>query len=220
MIRTKKTALGGAASAVLLAAALVGCASDEGAGVGALSLERLALIADELGKDGAKECPLPYDAGKAGEAAGLDQSILAGAAGAEATDPSATADGGTVTDPRSVFAGKTGAFITCSYQVGGEDLNIYTVGTEEGNAVYAMAPRMQYDGSMGPDELTVNIEKGAKAELGKAVQSKSGNVVTVRLDPDGKGDIALMLAAGDSGETSLEPQQVLRLAEAFAAQAK
>lgn len=220
MSRTKHKVMGLVCG--MLLAPLVGCGNGgDGAGSGeAVSLDRVVTLADEVRKGGADSCPLPYDAGKAGEAAGLDQEIQAGAAGAEADDPVASAGGGKTTDPQSAWAGKTGAYIMCFYHVGSENLEIYTVGTEEGNAVYVMAPRMQSAGSMGVEELKAGSEKAAKAELGEAVPSRSGNVVTVRLDSGGKGDVALMLSAGENGKTSLKPQQVLDLARAFAAQAK
>ncbi|MEV4949645.1 hypothetical protein [Streptomyces sp. NPDC053755] len=220
MRRSKPTAAG-AVSAVLLAA-LVGCGSeDTGAGGGgSLSVDRLVTLAEEVGKDGSETCPLPYDAGKATEAAKVEEAVEPGAAGAEAGEPVATAEGGRTTDPGSPWSGKPGALVTCSYHVGGDDLEVHTAGTEAGKSVFVLAPVMQQAGGMSIDELKPYTEKAAKAKPGQPVQSEGGTVVTVPLDPGGTGDVTLVLTVGDSGKSSLKPEQVLELARTFAAQAK
>lgn len=221
MSRSKHGVLGLVCAVPVLLATLTGCGNDEGANSGgALSLDRLTQVAEGVGKDGAESCPLPYDAGKASDAVGLRQDIAPGGAGAEADEPVATAEGGKTTDPQSVWAGKAGALITCSYHVGGEDLEIFTIGTAEGRGAYALAPTIQSAGSMGQDELKAYTEKAATAKPGEAVPSESGNVVTVRLDAGGKGDVALVLTAGEDGKTSLQSKEVVELATTFAAQAK
>ncbi|MYV66086.1 hypothetical protein GT043_09090, partial [Streptomyces sp. SID2131] len=138
----------------------------------------------------------------------------------EADEPAATAEGGRTTDAQSPWAGKPGALITCSYHLGGEDLKVRTGAVSEGNAVYLQAPVIQAAGGMDFSTLKAYTVKGAEAKAGEAVQSGGGNVVTVRLDSGGKGDLALVLTAGDAGKTSLERGQVLALARAFASQAK
>ncbi|MEU6988609.1 hypothetical protein ABZ946_35270 [Streptomyces sp. NPDC046324] len=218
MTHTKR-AIAAAAGAVMLAT-LVACGGDGSDAGGSLSVDRLVTLAEEVGKDGADSCPVPYDAGKAGESAKLGESIEPGHATSDAASPVATAEGGRTTDPQSVWQGKTGALISCSYHVGEEKLEIHTIGTEEGSGIYALAPVIQSAGSMGVDELKSYTEEGAKAKTGAAVPSKSGNVVTVRLDAEGKGDVALVMTSGESGETSLKPEQVVELAKTFAAQAK
>ncbi|MGW2205322.1 hypothetical protein [Streptomyces sp. NPDC001774] len=218
MIRAKHAALG-AVSAVLLTA-LVGCAGDDGADAGAVSLDRLVTLAEEVGEDGAAKCPLPYDVAKGGDSAKLSENIEPGNGGSDADAPVATAEGGKTTDPQSPWRGTTGALVTCSYHMGEERLEIHTIGAEQGSGIYALAPVIQSAGSMGVDELKSYTEKGAKAKTGEAVPSKSGNVVTVRLDAGGKGDVALVLTSGESGKTSLKPDQVVELARTFAAQAK
>ncbi|MGW9451310.1 hypothetical protein [Streptomyces sp. NPDC055632] len=208
-----------AAGAVLLLV-LAGCGSGGSEAGGALSVDRVIEAAEKVGKDGADTCPLPYDAGAAAEAAKLDRGMEAGAAGAEAGEPVATAEGGRTTDPQSVWAGKPGALVSCAYHLGGEDLELHTGSTGEGSAVYLQAPVIQAAGGMDLSALKAYTVKGAEAKPGEAVQSEGGNVVTVRLDSGGKGDVALVLTVGDSGKTSLERGQVLALARAFASQAK
>jgi hypothetical protein len=210
-----------AATGAVVLSALVGCGGTAASGGGGtLSVDRVVEFAEEIGKDGADACPLPYDVGKAAEAAKVDQGVQPGAAGAEADEPVATAEGGRTTDPQSVWAGKTGALITCSYHVGGDDLKIHTSGTEVGSGVYVLSPTIHMVGDMGEDELKSYTEKATKAKTGETTPSKGGNVVTVRLDAGGKGDVALVVTAGESGKTSLKPEQVLELARTFAAQAK
>ncbi|MFF6776431.1 hypothetical protein ACFY8W_23105 [Streptomyces sp. NPDC012637] len=217
MIRVKHTVLG-TASAVLLTT-LVGCGSS-GTEPGALSVDRLVSLSDEFAKDGAGTCPLPYDVAEAAEEAGLGEGIEPGAAGAEASEPHATAEGGKTTDPQSAWAGKAGAWITCSYHVGGEDLDVHTVGTEAGNAVNVLLPTTQKAAGMSVDETKAYWEKTDKAKPGVPVPSKGGNVVTVRLDSGGKGDVALLLTVGEDDKSKLEPEQVLELARTFASQAE
>ncbi|MFJ4338157.1 hypothetical protein [Streptomyces sp. NPDC088915] len=218
MIHVKHTARS-AASAVLLLF-LAGCGSGGEEAGGDLSVDRVVEVADEAGEGGTDTCPLPYDAGAAAKAAKLDGDLRPGAAGAEADEPAATAEGGRTTDAQSPWAGKPGALITCSYHLGGEDLKVRTGAVSEGNAVYLQAPVIQAAGGMDPSTLRAYTVKGAGAKAGEAVQSEGGNVVTVRLDSGGKGDLALVLTAGDAGKTSLERGQVLALARAFASQAK
>ncbi|MGW0468725.1 hypothetical protein ACWDX6_26235 [Streptomyces sp. NPDC003027] len=209
-----------AAAGITVLSTLVGCGSGGPDTGGSLSLDRSITLAEETGKDGANSCPLPYDVGKAAEAAELDETIEPGAAGAEADEPVATAEGGRRTDPQSPWAGKAGAWITCSYHVGGEDLDIHTAGTEAGSAVNFLLPTTQHASGMSVEELKSYHEKTAKAKPGEAVPSKGGNVVTVRLDSGGKGDVALLLTVGESDKSTLKPEQVLELARTFATQAK
>ncbi|MGW6569630.1 hypothetical protein [Streptomyces sp. NPDC054975] len=219
MIRAKH-ATTAAASAVLLAT-LVGCGSGEGADAGgSLSVDRVIELAEGIGKDGADACPIAYDADKAADAAKVGEGIGAGAAGSEAGEPMATGEGAKTTDPQSPFAGKAGGIITCSYHVGGEDLTVHTVGTEAGSATNHLLPTAQSAGDMPLEELKTYGEKAFKAKPGEAVASKGGNVVTVRLDSGGKGDVALLLTVGEDGKSALKPDQVLELARSFAAQAK
>ncbi|MGW7434314.1 hypothetical protein ACWGIN_32885 [Streptomyces sp. NPDC054861] len=205
---------------VVLLAALVGCGGTDAGGGGSLSVDRVITLAEGVGKDGADACPVPYDAGKAADAAKVEEAIEPGAAGAEAGEPVATAEGGKTTDPQSAWAGKGGALVTCSYHVGKEDLKVLTVGAEAGNSVNIMLPTIQMAGGMSVDEVKRYAEAATQAETGEAVPSQGGNVVLVRLDSGGKGDVAMTLTTGESGKTSLKPEQVLELARTFAAQAK
>ncbi|MEW1901118.1 hypothetical protein [Streptomyces sp. NPDC086147] len=218
MIHVKHIARSAAGAALLLV--LAGCGSGGEEAGGALSVDRVVEVAEKSGKEGADTCPLPYDAGAAAEAAKLDRSVEPGAAGAEADEPVAIAEGGRTTDPQSPWAGKPGALISCSYHLDGEDLKVRTGAVSEGSAVYLQAPVIQAAGGMDLSALKAYTVKGAEAKPGEAVQSGDGNVVTVRLDSGGKGDVALVLTVGDSGKTSLERGQVLALARAFASQAK
>ncbi|MFF5974791.1 hypothetical protein ACFY7C_25055 [Streptomyces sp. NPDC012769] len=218
MIRAKHIVLG-ATSAVLLGS-LVGCGGGGAEAGGSLSVDRLVQVAEEVGRDGADTCPLPYDTGKAAEAAKVDASVEPGTADAEPNEPTATAEGGKTTDPQSAFAGKGGAWITCSYHVGGDDLVVHTVGTEAGNAVNVLLPTTQQAAGMSADEVKAYYEKADKAKPGEAVPSPGGNVVTVSLDSGGKGDVALLLTVGEDDKSALKPEQVLQLARTFAAQAE
>ncbi|MFC7977855.1 hypothetical protein ACFUT3_21765 [Streptomyces cinereoruber] len=218
MIHVKHTVRSAAGATLLLV--LAGCGSGGEEAGGALSVDRVVEAAEKSGKDGADTCPLPYDAGAAAKAAKLDGDLRPGAAGAEADEPAATAEGGRTTDAQSPWAGKPGALITCSYHLGGEDLKVRTGAASEGSAVYLQAPVIQAAGGMDSSTLKAYTVKGAEAKPGEAVQSEDGNVVTVRLDSGGEGDVALVLTVGDSGKTSLERGQVLALARAFASQAK
>ncbi|MFD5328656.1 hypothetical protein [Streptomyces sp. NPDC127092] len=210
-------------SAVLLAA-LVGCggASDAGGSGDSLSVDQVIEFAEGVGKDGADSCPLPYDAKQLAEAAKIDGGFepgKAGSAGSAADGYAATADGGKRTDPQSPWMGKPGALVTCSYHTGGENLQIRTAATSEGKVPYVLAPLIQFGGGMDVTELRSYTAKAANATTGEAVPSKGGNVVTVRLDAGGKGDVALILVAGEQGKTSLKRVQVLELAKSFAGQA-
>lgn len=219
MIRTKHVTLG-AVSAVLVAA-LAGCGGGGGADAGgSLGVDRVVELAEGVGKDGADACPIPYDAGKAAEAAKVGEGIEAGAAGAEAGKPMATGEGGKTSDPQSAFAGKAGGLISCSYHVGGDGLTIHTVGTEAGSATNYLLPTAQYAGSMSVEDVKAFSGKAADAKVGEPVASKGGNVVTVRLDSGGKGEVALLLTVGEDDKSALKAEQVLELARTFAAQAK
>lgn len=219
-IRTKHVTMGAAVSAVLVAA-LAGCGSGGGADAGgSLSVDRVVELAEGVGKDGADACPVPYDAGKAAEAADVDEGIEAGAAGAEAGEPMATGEGGRKTDPQSPFAGKAGGIITCSYHVSGEDLTVHTVGTEAGSATNYLLPTAQQAGGMSVEDVKSFGTQAYDAKPGEPVASKGGNVVTVRLDSGGKGDVALLLTVGEDDKSALKPDQVAELARTFAAQAK
>ncbi|MFB7028025.1 MULTISPECIES: hypothetical protein [unclassified Streptomyces] len=218
MIHVKNIVRSAAGAALLLV--LAGCGSGGEEAGGALSVDRVVEVAEKAGADGTDTCPLPYDAGAAAKAAKLDGDLRPGAAGAEADEPAAIAEGGRTTDAQSPWAGKPGALITCSYHLGGEDLKVRTGAASEGSAVYLQAPVIQAAGGMDLSALKAYTVKGAEAKPGEAVQSEGGNVVTVRLDSGGKGDVALVLTVGDSGKTSLERGQVLALARAFASQAK
>ncbi|MFE0776164.1 hypothetical protein [Streptomyces sp. NPDC058861] len=218
MIHVKHIVRSTTGAALLLV--LAGCGSGGSEAGGALGVDRVVEVAEKSGGDGAGTCPLPYDAGAAAKAAKLDGELRPGEAGAEADEPAAIAEGGRTTDAQSPWAGKPGALITCSYHLGGEDVKVRTGAASEGSAVYLQAPVIQAAGGMDFPALKAYTVKGAEAKPGEAVQSEGGNVVTVRLDSGGKGDVALVLTAGDSGKTSLERGQVLALARAFASQAK
>ncbi|MFB9557664.1 hypothetical protein [Streptomyces roseoviridis] len=199
---------------------LVACGGGGAGAGGPLSVDRLVTLSEEVGKDGAENCPLPYDVEKAAEAAKVGEKIQPGAADAGADDPVATAEGGKKTDPQSPFAGKPGAWVTCSYHVGDESLVIHTAGTEAGSVVNLLLPTTQSASGMSVDEVTAYHQKADKAKPGEAVPTKGGNVVTVRLDSGGKGDVALLLTVGEDDKSKLKPEQVLDLARTFAAQAE
>ncbi|MFD0372897.1 hypothetical protein [Streptomyces sp. NPDC059071] len=223
MIRAKHTTLG-ATGAVLLAV-LVGCggSSEAGGSGGSLSVDRMIELAEKVGEEGADSCPLPYDAKEAAEAAKVEEAVepgKAGAAGASADEPVATAEGGKTTPPQSAWAGKAGAWITCSYHVGGEDLKIHTVGTEAGNTANVLLPTAQSAAGMTSDEVQAYWQKTDTAKPGEPVPTKGGNVVTVRLSSGGKSDVALLLTVGEGDKSKLKPEQVLELAKSFAAQAE
>ncbi|MER7958590.1 hypothetical protein [Streptomyces sp. NPDC096030] len=205
------------AAGVAMLTTLVACGGDGTDAAGTLSVDRVAELAEGVGKDGADACPVPYDAGKA---AGVAEGIEAGAAGAEAGEPMATGEGGRTTDPQSPLAGKAGGIITCSYHVGGEDLTVHTVGTEAGSATNYLLPTAQQAGGMSVEDVKSFGTQASDAKPGDPVASKGGNVVTVRLDSGGKGDVALLLTVGEDDKSALKPDQVLKLARAFAAQAK
>ncbi|MFG2644562.1 hypothetical protein ACGFYP_26745 [Streptomyces sp. NPDC048370] len=219
MSQSKHRALG--LTCAVLLATLVGCGGGGGADAGgSLGVDRVVELAEGVGKDGADACPIPYDAGKAAEAAKVGEGIEAGAAGAEAGKPMATGEGGKTSDPQSAFAGKPGGLISCSYHVGGEDLTIHTVGTEAGSAINILLPTAQNAGSMSVEDVKAFHAKAADAKFGEPAASRGGNVVTVRLDSGGKGDVALLLTVGEEDKSALKPEQVQELARTFAAQAK
>ncbi|MEU4266868.1 hypothetical protein [Streptomyces sp. NPDC026092] len=209
-------------SAAALVAALAGCGSGGGADAGAsLSVDRVIELAEGVGKDGADACPIAYDAGKAAEAAEVGQGIGAGAAGAKAGEPMATAESERrTTDPQAGWAGKPGGLISCSYHVGGEGLTLHTVGTEAGSATNYLLPTAQLAGDMSVEDVKAFGTKAADAKPGEPVASKGGNVVTVRFDSGGKGDVALLVTVGENDKSALKPEQVLELARTFASQAK
>ncbi|MEU8622741.1 hypothetical protein [Streptomyces sp. NPDC048623] len=203
-------------------AGLVGCQSG-GAASGdgtALSVNRLAQLADEVGEDGSDNCPLPYDVKKAAGAVGLGKEIEPGAPDDALGAVVATAENGTQPEKESAWAANPGALVSCMYHSGEDALKIHTIGGEKPGVVSLLAPVMQRDGGMNTTELGPYVEKTKKAAPGEAVQSEGGNVVTVPLSAGDTGNVAIVLTVGNMGKTSLTPEQILELAKTFAGQTK
>ncbi|WP_370415171.1 hypothetical protein [Streptomyces fradiae] len=212
----------GAATLAIALVGLVGCQSGE-SGSGdhdALSVERLALLADGVGKGSSKDCPLPYDVAKAAAKVGLGNDIVPGAPD-DQDAVVATAENGTQPEKDSAWAANPGALVRCTYHVGEDALKIYTIGGRKPGVVSLLVPVMQQAGGMDvSSELAPYVEETKKAAPGEAVQSAGGNVVTVPLSTDDADHVAMVLTVGNMGKTSLKPGQILELAKTFAAQAE
>ncbi|MFJ3905959.1 hypothetical protein [Streptomyces sp. NPDC090025] len=216
--------------AVVLGAGLVGvvgCGGGEGgsgAGAGAMGLDRVIELSERTQKDAksgtgtAADCPLPVDVKAAAGDAGLTAPVEPGGRGAGADEPVAEAEGGRSTDPQSFWGGKPGATISCTYHVGADELVVHVIATEQGSALNGLAPAMQFATGSPVDALRADLDKAMKAERGTAVPTAGGNVVTVRLDPGGKGDVALMVTAGEAGKSAVPGDAIRKLAESLAAQ--
>ncbi|MER7911402.1 hypothetical protein [Streptomyces sp. NPDC096068] len=212
-----------AAGAVGLSVLLVACGGSRGdakAG-GSLTVERVVELAREVGKDGAEKCPLPYDVGAAAKAAKMDGTIEPAPPASKTADTPVTAeDGSERPEEGTAWAVNPGALVSCSYRTGGDALEIHTIGGKKRGVVSIMAPVIQRASGMSASELAPYVTGASGKQPGEPVATGSGNVVTVRLDSGGEGDVALVLTVGDSGKTSLERGQVLELARTFASQAK
>ncbi|MFD5110032.1 hypothetical protein [Streptomyces cinereoruber] len=213
-----------ATGAVGLSVLLVACGGSGGTDAkagGSLTVERVVELAREVGEDGAEKCPLPYDVDAIAKAAKLGGTVEPAPPASTTADTPVTAeDGSGQPEEGTAWAVNPGALVSCSYRVGGDALEVHTVGGEKRGVVSLMAPVIQRASGMPAAELAPYVTEASGKQPGEAVATGSGNVVTVRLDSGGKGDVALVLTAGDSGKTSLERGQVLALARAFASQAK
>ncbi|MGW4727537.1 hypothetical protein [Streptomyces sp. NPDC004291] len=215
-----------AAGAVGLSVLLVACGGSGGADAkagsgGSLTVARVVELAREVGEDGAETCPLPYDVGAAAKAAKLGGTIEPAPPASNTADTPVTAeDGSERPEEGTAWAVNPGALVSCSYRTGGDALEIHTIGGEKQGVVSVMAPVIQRASGMSASELAPYVTAASGKQPGEPVATGSGNVVTVRLDSGGKGDVALVLTVGDSGKTSLERGQVLELARALASQAK
>ncbi|KNE83556.1 hypothetical protein ADZ36_04195 [Streptomyces fradiae] len=184
-----------------------------------LSLNGLTETADGVPDDGTDTCPLPYDMGRAAQAAGLDAEAGPGPV-RDDDEPVATAEGGKRAESGEPLAVNPGALVTCTFHVGRDDVEVHTVATREPSALAPLAPVVSRLAAVSSDELIGYIDKAGKAEPGEAVVTGSGNVAAVRLRLDGDGDAALLVGAGESGTASLDRKQIGDLTRALADQVR
>lgn len=203
----------GLAVAIVLAGVLASC-SDSGPGTGTGSGDRgeAALSVGkvkEMAADPGETCPVSYDMAATVKAVGIGEPVKDGKVEGETADKS---------DPEAPLNEFQGALVSCGYSVGKEKARVFTVGTGKWTAVNVLLPQIQHDADMDMDELKSYADKANKATRGKPVLTPSGNVASVRLPVEGKGDIALILALGD-GTTALTKAQVTDLAKELAGKA-
>ncbi|RPK90428.1 MULTISPECIES: hypothetical protein [Streptomyces] len=213
---------GGALSVLLAAALLTGCQQDGGEGAaadGTVSVSALRAAADEVGPDGADECPLPYDIAGAAKKAGLSGEAGAGPApGDDSDDPAVTAENGRDAEGPGGFAANPGALVSCLFHVGGRTLDIHTIATESKSAENLLAPVIMNAGRLSLDDLTSYLQRTNAGAPGEAVATESGGCVTVRVKPADDGDASLVVTAGQGDSAGPGREKLTGLALALHAQ--
>ncbi|MEV7088256.1 hypothetical protein AB0O07_20605 [Streptomyces sp. NPDC093085] len=206
-------------AALALAWLLSGCTS----GAEPVSVKELVRIADEAGpgKNGKPAeldaCPLPYDIGKAAEAAGVTAGSGAGGGG---DGPAATVEGGKYAASGDPLDVNPGALVSCAFRLGDEDVEVHTIGTERPSALAVLAPAIQAAAKMRTEDLAAYVDKAAQGAPGTPLVSGSGNVASVPLkDADGGSTGLVVAVAPDAGKTSLSRAQIEGLAKALVSQA-
>ncbi|MGW0753311.1 hypothetical protein [Streptomyces sp. NPDC002587] len=193
---------------------LAGCQSSGGATP--LSLSGLTETADSMGAKGADTCPLPYDIAKAAKAAGLEGEARPGHADG-GDEPVATAEGGKRARPGDALAQNPGVLVSCDFRIGQEDVVVYTVATRDRQAINPLAPAIQQQAGMDLESLRAYLKQAGEAGAGEPVVTASGNLASVRLSLDGKGDAFLVVARG-AGPGAQDSAGVSALAKALAGQ--
>ncbi|MFF0336399.1 hypothetical protein ACFYUM_27905 [Streptomyces fimicarius] len=223
----KRTRLcrGGALGVLLAAALLTGCQQDGGDGAsgaaadGTVSVSALRAAVDEVGPDGADECPLPYDVAEAAKKAGLSGKTGAGPApGDDSDDPAVTGESKWAVDGPGGFESHPGALISCRFHVGGESVEVHTVATESRTAENVLMPVIVNAGALSLDDGTSYLERTASAAPGEAVATENGGCVTVRVKPADDGDAALVVTAGEGDGDGPGREKLTALASALHAQ--
>ncbi|MFB8777525.1 hypothetical protein [Streptomyces broussonetiae] len=210
-----------AAALAAAAALLTGCQSDGDSGDGgtaALSLSGLTETAEGVPEDGADACPLPYDMGVAAKAAGIEGEVGPGSVRPDEDTPVATGEGGKRAKSNEPLGQNPGALVSCTFHIGQDDVQVHTIATSKPSAVLILAPVALSLTWSGTDDVIPYVEKVAASETGEVVVADSGNIAAVRLELDGEGDAALLVGAGEDGDTSLGREQVGALTEALAGQ--
>lgn len=203
----------GLAVAVVLAGVLASCSeSGKGSGSGSSDNGEAALSVAGIKKmaaDPGDTCPVSYDMAAALKAVGVKEPVKEGKVEGETADKD---------DPRAPLTLFRGALVGCAYGVGKEKARVFTVGTGKGTAVNTLLPQVQHDSQMDLDAVQRYGERARKAPRGKPLLTSTGNVASIRLPVEGKGDIGLILAFGEGG-TALTKAQVTDLTKELAAQA-
>ncbi|MBT3154897.1 hypothetical protein HTV45_29185 [Streptomyces sp. CHD11] len=203
-------------AATLTAVALVaGC--QNGSETSPLSLKGLTETADGVPDDGASTCPLPYDIAEAAKTSGLDGRTGLGPVEDDDT-PVATGEGGERAEPGEPLAENPGALVSCTFHIGQDDVHVHTIATRKPNAINYLAPVISPLTGTSIDESLAYISQAADAEAGEVDITSSGSVASVRLELDGQGDAALLVGAGQSGDTSLSRKQLENLTKELAGQ--
>ncbi|MFJ3823031.1 hypothetical protein [Streptomyces nodosus] len=198
-----------AATAAALAL-LVGCSHGSSEGSDKLSVSGLRDKARAAAED-ATNCPVHYDVSRAAAKADVTGTAEPGEVSAE-LDDHAEKD-----EPIATFKG---AVLECAYQLAGEPVTVESIAVERGRAVNLMAPKISADAGLGIDPLKTYLDKVAKADLNAPVLTESGNVASIGLPVDGKGDIALVVTFGENQHTRLSSHQVSVMTAELAGQAK
>ncbi|WP_326690757.1 MULTISPECIES: hypothetical protein [unclassified Streptomyces] len=163
----------------------------------------------EMAADPGETCPVPFDMAAAAKSARIGERIRAGTVSGETADKS---------DPSAPLTLFKGALVSCGYGIGKEKAHVFTVGVGKGTAVGVLLPQVQHDAGMAMTELKAYAAEASKAPAGKPVLTPSGNVASVRLSADGKGDLALVVSLGED-RTALTKTQVTDLTGKLADQA-
>jgi hypothetical protein len=168
--------------------------------------------------DGASACPLPYDIAEAVKAAGLEGEAGPGPVQDDGDTPVATGEGGKRAEPGEPLAENPGALVSCTFHIGQDDVRVHTIATRKPNAIAPLAPVISSLAGSSADDAIGYIDKATAAEAGEVITTTSGNVTSVRLELDGDGDAALLVGAGEAGDTSLSRKQAGDLTEELASQ--
>lgn len=195
------------ATAVAAAALLASCSGDSKPP--ALSESGLHDTSRAAAKE-TKKCPVDYDLDKAAAAAHLSQ---------HATPVSAVASLRENADKDAVVSTMRGTDLECTYRLGTEELTVYTVAVQKGDAVTMLAPVIQMRSQMSSTELGTYLRLVLKTPTGTPVVTPRGNVASVRLRGAGSDTAALVLSCGGDGDTKLTSKQVRTLAGELAGQA-
>ncbi|GAA2601161.1 hypothetical protein [Streptomyces axinellae] len=176
---------------------------------GPLSVGRVARMAAGPGAT----CPVRYDMAAAAKAAAVGKRVRAGTVNGETADRR---------QPGAPLTLSKGALVSCGYRIGQERARLFTVGVRKGAALDVLLPQIQHDAGMTMTELkgyAARASRGRASEApGDPLLTPSGNVASVRLPAEGKGDLALVVSLGEE-RTALTKAQVTDLTRQLADQA-
>ncbi|MFJ7201407.1 MULTISPECIES: hypothetical protein [unclassified Streptomyces] len=112
-----------------------------------------------------------------------------------------------------------GALASRAFPIGDEAVEVHAVAAGRLRAEPVLTPVITSAGRLPPDGVTSYPERSAAGRPGEPVATDPGACATVRLNPVGAGDAALLLVtAGAAARTTFTAQQVTAPARALHAQ--